>query len=127
MSDYQQSQRRIQALSLLEKIESGAPERVAKKLDSFHPDMVEIALGFAFTDVLSRPGIDLKTREMLTVAMLAAMGKASGQLEFHMRGALNTGVTREEIIEIVLQVGVYAGIPAAMNAISSAKAVFESR
>lgn len=63
---------------------------------------------------------------MLTVAMLAAMGTASGQLEFHTRAAMNTGVRREEIVEIVLQVSVYAGVPACMNAISAAKKAFQA-
>ncbi|MGX1201534.1 carboxymuconolactone decarboxylase family protein [Marinobacter sp. MBR-105] len=121
------SDRRAQALKLLEQLEPGAPGRVAKNLDDFHPDAAGILLGFAFTDVLAREGMPLKTREMLTVAMLAAMGTAPVQLEFHMRAALNTGITRDEIVEIVLQVAVYAGIPAAMNAITAAKSAFMSR
>jgi 4-carboxymuconolactone decarboxylase len=121
------SDRRKQALALLERLESGAPERVAKNLDDFHSEAAEILLGFAFTDVVAREGIPLKTREMLTVAMLAAMGTAPGQLEFHMRAALNTGASHDEIVEIVLQVAVYAGIPAAMNAITTAKSAFTSR
>jgi len=118
--------RRTQALALLEQLESGASGRVAKNLYDFHPDAVEILQGFAFTDVVAREGIPLKTREMLTVAMLAAMGTAAGQLEFHIRAALNTGASHDEIVEIVLQVAVYAGIPAAMNAITAAKAAFTS-
>lgn len=120
------SYRRAQALALLERLEPGAPGRVAQNLDGFHDDATEILLGFAFTDVVAREGISLHTREMLTVAMLAAMGTAPGQLKFHMRAALNTGVTREEIVEIVLQVAVYAGIPASMNAITAAKSAFNS-
>lgn len=120
------SDRHSQALALLERLEPGASKRVAENLDGFHNDATEILLGFAFTDVVAREGISLKTREMLTVAMLAAMGTAQGQLEFHMRAALNSGVTREEIVEIVLQVAVYAGIPASMNAITAAKSAFKS-
>lgn len=127
MSVVRPSDRRTQALALLEQLESGAPRRVAKNLDDFHPDAVEILLGFGFTDVVAREGLPLKTREMLTVAMLAAMGTAPGQLEFHMRAALNTGASHDEIVEIVLQVAVYAGIPAAMNAITTAKSAFTSR
>jgi len=120
------SGRRAQALALLERLEFGAPARVADNLDDFHHDAAEILLGFAFTDVVMRDGIPLKTREMLTVAMLAAMGTAPGQLEFHMRAALNIGVTRQEIVEIVLQVAVYAGVPSSMNAITAAKSAFIS-
>ncbi|MGO3296987.1 carboxymuconolactone decarboxylase family protein [Marinobacter sp.] len=119
--------RRMRALALLEQLEPGASGRVAKNLDDFNPEAVEILLGFGFTDVVARGGLPLKTREMLTVAMLASMGTAPGQLEFHMRAALNTGASHDEIVEIVLQVAVYAGIPAAMNAITAAKSAFTSR
>ncbi len=118
--------RRARALALLESLEAGAPDRVTANLDDFHPDAVELLLGFAFTDVVSRQGMDLKVREMLTVAMLGAMGTAPGQLEFHMGAALNTGVSKEELTEIVFQVAVYGGIPAAINAITAAKAALRS-
>ena len=118
------SARLAQAMEVLERLEAGAPAKVRANLDAFSPDAAELLLGHAFTDILCRNGIDLRTREMLTVAMLAAMGTAPGQLEFHIRAALNTGVTREEIIEIILQVSVYAGVPACMNAITAAKAAF---
>ena len=120
------SDRRKKALDLLELLEAGAPARVSQNIDEFHPEALEILLGFAFHDVVSRDGIELRTREMLTVAMLAAMGTAQSQLEFHMRAALNTGVCREELVEIVLQVSVYAGIPAAMNAMTAAKSALRS-
>ncbi len=120
------SDRLTRALSLLDSLEPGAPERVQGNLEAFHPDTTELVLGYAFADVVGREGIDLKTREMMTIAMLAAMGTAQGQLEFHMRAAMNTGVSREEIVEIVLQVSVYAGVPACMNAITAAKKAFEA-
>lgn len=116
--------RRAAALALLGRLEAGAPNRVDANLTDFDRDATEIVLGFAFADVVSRPGIDLKTREMLTVAMLASMGTAPNQLDFHMRAAMNTGVSRQEIVEIVYQVAVYAGVPASMNAIASAKKTF---
>ncbi|GEK71990.1 MULTISPECIES: carboxymuconolactone decarboxylase family protein [Halomonas] len=119
--------RRDEALALLARLEPEAPAKVARNLDDFDADAVEILLGFAFADVVARDGLDIRTREMLTVAMLGAMGTAQGQLEFHLRAALNTGVTREEVVEIVLQVAVYAGIPAAMNAMSAAKAAFRAQ
>lgn len=116
-----------QAMALLDKLEQGASSKVQANLDAFSPDAAELVLGYAFADILGRSGLDLRTREMLTVAMLAAMGTAPGQLDFHMRAALNTGVTREEIIEIVLQVSVYAGVPACMNAITAAKKAFQAQ
>lgn len=121
------SSRLNDALELLERLDPGAPDRVIANLNSFASDAAELVLGYAFADIVGREGIDLKTREMLTVAMLAAMGTAQGQLEFHIRAAMNTGVSREEIVEIILQVSVYAGVPACMNAISAAKLAFDAR
>ena len=112
------------ALALLERLEPGAPTRVRANLDEFDPDTARTVLGFAFADVVSRPGLDLRTREMLTVVALTAMGTAPGQLEFHVRGALRSGVSRQEIVEIVLQMAVYAGVPACMNGIAAAKRAF---
>lgn len=116
--------RRMQALDLLARLDPAAPPKVAANLDAMSDDFAEIVLGFAFADVVSRPGIDLKTREMLTVAALTAMATAPGQLEFHIRAAMNTGVTREEIVEIMLQMAVYAGVPACMNGVAAARQVF---
>lgn len=118
--------RRAKALALLEKLDPQAPDRVAANLDALSEDFLEIILGFSFSDVVSRPGIDLRTREMLTVTALMAMGTAPGQLEFHIRAALNIGVTPEEILEILLQVAVYAGVPACMNGVNAAKKAFSA-
>lgn len=120
------SGRLARALAILHELDPKAPERVQVNLDSFSPGTTEIVLGYAFADVVGREGIDLRTREMLTVAMLAALGTAQEQLEFHIRAALNVGVSRAEIIEIVLQVSVYAGVPACMNAITAARRAFEA-
>lgn len=111
-------------MALLEWLDPGAPARARANLDAFSPDAVDLVLGFAFADTVGRKGIDLRTCEMLTVAMLAAMGTAPSQLKFHMRAAMNVGVTRKEMVEIVLQVSVYAGVPVCMNAIAAAKTAF---
>lgn len=124
MTGARHSARLKTALGILGDLEGTAPEKVVSNLDAFSPEAAELILGFAFTDIVSRDGIDLKTREMLTVAMLAAMGTAPSQLEFHIRAALNTGVSRDEVVEIILQVAVYAGVPASMNAITIAKKAF---
>lgn len=118
--------RRSKALAVLESLDPEAPSRVAENLDALSDDFLEVVLGFAFADVVSRPGLDLRTREMLTVSALMAMGTAPGQLEFHIRAALNVGVTREEIVEILLQIAVYAGVPACMNGIAAAKKAFSA-
>lgn len=115
------------ALAVLQRLEPGAPDRVVANLDGLSEGLAETVLGFAFADVLSRPGLDLRTREMLTVAALTATGTAPGQLEFHMRAALEVGVTREELVEVVLQMAVYAGVPACMNSVAALKAALEAR
>ncbi len=124
MTHFVETTRRSAALQVLEQLEAGASDKVAKNLDEVAPELVEIVLGFAFADVLSRPDLDLASREMCTVAALTAMGTASGQLEFHIRAAINVGVTKEQIIEIILQMAVYAGVPACMNGIAAAKRAF---
>lgn len=118
--------RRERAFALLAQLDSEAPAKVGAKLDALSNDFAELVLGFAFADVVSRPGIDLRTREMLTVAALMAMGNAPEQLEFHILASLNIGVTREEIIEILLQIAVYSGVPACMNGINAAKKAFDA-
>jgi len=123
MSDIVPS-RRERAFALLAQLDPHASQKVAANLDALSDDFAELVLGFAFADVVSRPGIDLRTREMLTVAALMAMGNAPEQLEFHIRAAMNVGVSREEIIEILLQIAVYAGVPACMNGISAARKAF---
>ncbi|MGO3130319.1 MAG: carboxymuconolactone decarboxylase family protein [Alcaligenes sp.] len=124
MSNPNELDRRERALALLARLDPQAPAKVASRLDRLSPDFTELVLGFSFADVVSRPGIDLKTREMLTVAALMAMGTAPSQLEFHIRAALNVGVTRDEIIEVLLQIAVYAGVPACMNGITAAETAF---
>ena len=75
----------------------------------------------------SRPGLDLKSREISTVAALTAMGTALPQLKVHVHGALNVGCSPQEIIEVMIQMAVYAGFPAALNGIFVAKEVFDER
>jgi len=126
MSDIVPS-RRERAFALLAQLDPHANQKVAANLDALSDDFAELVLGFAFADIVSRSGIDLRIREMLTVAALMAMGNAPEQLEFHIRAAMNVGVSREEIIEILLQIAVYAGVPACMNGISAARKAFATR
>lgn len=126
MRDVATTDRLTKALDVLETLDPEAPPKVTANLDRMSGDFAEVVLGFAFADVVSRPLLDIKTREMLTVAALTAMGTAQSQLEFHIRAALNVGVTKEEVVEILLQMAVYAGVPACMNGVAAARRVFES-
>jgi 4-carboxymuconolactone decarboxylase len=78
----------------------------------------------AWGTIWTRPGLDKKTRHMLTIAMLAALGK-NDELAMHIRATRNTGVTPEELREVLLHVSVYAGVPAANSAFAIAKRVYQ--
>ena len=78
----------------------------------------------AWGTIWTRPGLDKKTRHMLTIAMLAALGK-NDELAMHVRATGNTGVTQEELREVLLHVSVYAGVPAANSAFAIAKRVYK--
>ena len=95
-----------------------------ESLATTSPDLVRCLVEFPFGDIYPRPGLDLKTREMLTVAALTVLGFPQAELKDHIRGALNVGCTRDEILEIILQMAVYAGFPAALEASRTAASVF---
>lgn len=82
---------------------------------------------FCYGDVIARPGLDIKVKELATVAMLTAVGTAQPQLAVHINAALNVGNTRHEVVEVIQQMAVYAGFPAALNGIAVARRVFEER
>jgi 4-carboxymuconolactone decarboxylase len=114
-------------LSRLKEIDGEAGERVIESLKDVSPDLGRYTIEFPFGDVYSRPGLDLKSREIATVAALTAMGNALPQLKVHINGALNVGCSREEIVEVIIQMAVYAGFPAALNGMFAAKEVFGHR
>ncbi len=111
----------------LKKIDGEAGERVIESLKDIAPDLGRYTIEFPFGDIYSRPGLDLKSREIATVAALTALGNAAPQLKVHINAALNVGCTREEIVEVIMQMTVYAGFPAALNGMFAAKEVFKER
>jgi 4-carboxymuconolactone decarboxylase len=90
----------------------------------FDADFQRIITEGAWGTIWTRPGLDKKTRHMLTLAMLASLGKFD-ELAMHIRATRNTGVTPEEVKEVFLQVSVYAGVPAANSAFAVAKRVYK--
>ncbi|MBN1007163.1 carboxymuconolactone decarboxylase family protein [Amphritea pacifica] len=114
-------------LEKLTEIDGDAGQRVIDSLQSVCPDLARYTIEFPFGDIYQRPGLDLKSREIGTVAALTALGNCAPQLAVHINGALNVGCTAEEIIEVILQMAVYAGFPAALNGMFVAKEVFLSR
>ena len=109
----------------LEEISPGAAARTEASLNDIAPDMVRYLMEFVFGEISSRPGLDMKSREITAVASLAAIGTAPNQLKVHIKGALTCGCTRDEIVEVLIQVLVYAGFPAALTGLRLAKEVFQ--
>jgi len=119
--------RYTQGWDKLKEIDGDAGEKVIASLQDIAPDLGRYIIEFAFGDIYSRPGLDLKSRELATVAALTALGNAQPQLKVHIHGALNVGCTREEVVEVIVQMAVYAGFPAALNGMTAAKEVFQAR
>lgn len=94
----------------------------ANKTD-FDADFQRFITETAWGNIWARPGLERKTRHLLTLAMLAALGKEN-ELAMHLRATQNTGITPDEVKEVFLQVAVYAGVPAANSAFAIAKKVF---
>ncbi|MBZ9664664.1 carboxymuconolactone decarboxylase family protein [Pseudomonas chaetocerotis] len=111
-------------LEKLREIDGEAGEQVLDSLGDIAPDFARYLIEFPFGDIYSRPGLDLRSREIAVVAALTALGNASPQLKVHIQGALNVGVSRQEVVEIMMQMAVYAGFPAALNGLSAAREVF---
>lgn len=111
----------------LKEIDGEAGERVIESLKDIAPDLGRYTIEFPFGDIYLRSGLDLKSREIATVAALTALGNAAPQLKVHINAALNVGCTREEIVEVIMQMAVYAGFPAALNGMFAAKEVFKER
>ncbi len=108
-------------------IDGEAGTNVINALADIAPDFARYLMEFPFGDIYSRPGLDLKSREIATIAALTAMGTATPQLKVHIHAGLNVGLTRDEITEIIMQMAVYAGFPAALNGLFAAKEVFAAR
>lgn len=99
---------------------SGGTPRPVNKLA---PDFFEYVAETAFGKIWSRPNLAIRDRSMITVAMLAALGK-TGELRGHLMGARNLGISEDELVEVLMQVAVYAGVPAANEALNIAAEVF---
>lgn len=108
----------------LTEIDGEGGEAVIASLADIAPDFARYILEFPFGDIYSRPGLDLRAREVATIAALTAMGNARPQLKVHIRAGLNVGLSRDEIVETIMQMAVYAGFPAALNGLFAAKEVF---
>jgi 4-carboxymuconolactone decarboxylase len=114
-------------LAKLKEIYGDRSEMLVAALGEVTSDLSRYVIEFGFGDIHCRPGLDLKSREIATVAALTALGTAAPQLRAHIHAALNVGCSQEEIIEVILQMALYAGFPATINGIQAAKEVFIER
>lgn len=121
------NKRYLQGWEKLKEVDSEQGERVIESLSDIAPDFARLIIEFGFGDIYSRPGLDLKQREIATLAALTTLGNAAPQLKVHIHAALNVGCSREEIVEVIMQMAVYAGFPAAINGLFAAKEVFAQR
>ena len=90
--------------------------------DDLTAPLQKLVTEYCWGDVWTRPGLERKTRSFLNLAMLSALNRPN-ELRLHMRGAINNGVTKAEIVEVVLQAAIYCGVPASLDAMKAAREV----
>lgn len=118
MSRYEKGKKCIESI---QKREVG---EIFRQLDEIAPDLSRFVIEYPYSEIYTREEVDLKTREICTVAALTAIGTIP-QLKEHINAALNVGNSPTEIVEIMMQMSAYCGFPKAINAVMAAKEVFE--
>ncbi|MGF1910875.1 carboxymuconolactone decarboxylase family protein [Vibrio kasasachensis] len=122
-----ESSRFAAGMEQLSKIDGEAGHQVIESLQDICPDLARFIIEYPFGDIYTRSALDLKSREIATVAALAALGNCQPQLKVHLNAALNVGCSEEELKEVLLQMSVYAGFPAALNGMFALKDVLFER
>jgi 4-carboxymuconolactone decarboxylase len=111
----------------LMEVDAEGGERVVESLENIAPDLGRYVVEFAYGEIYQRPALDLRQRQLVTIAALTTLGGAEPQLEFHVNAGLNVGLTAREVVEAILHCIPYTGFPRVLNAILAAKRVFEER
>ncbi|HEY9389192.1 MAG TPA: carboxymuconolactone decarboxylase family protein [Mycobacteriales bacterium] len=119
--------RRHHGLAVLSQIDGHQGEAVIDSLADINPALGHHVAAFAFGDIYDRPGLTPRSRQLVTIGALTALGGCEPQLKVHIGAALNVGLTREEITEAILHAAVYCGFPRALNATFAAREVFAER
>jgi len=91
--------------------------------DDFNRPLQEIVTQYCWGEIWGRPGLDRRTRSIINLAMISALNRQH-EVKMHVKGALNNGLTKEEIREVFLQVAIYCGVPAGVDSFRTAKEVF---
>lgn len=110
----------------LEDIQKVPVEELFKELEDIAPDLSRFVIEFPYSEIYTRSDVDLKTRELCTVAALTTLGTIP-QLKDHINAALNVGNSPSEIVEIIMQMCAYAGFPKSINGVMAAKEVFKEK
>ena len=103
------SERYTTGQEMLQRVDGKGGDAVVNSLKDIAPDFARYLIEFPFGDIYARPGLDLRSREIATIAALTALGNAAPQLKVHIAAGLNVGLTQEEITEVIMQMAVYAG------------------
>ena len=128
MTEASERQRRFdQGKAVLDAIDGTAGANVIDALGDISPELGHQVVAWGFGDIYSRPGLEPRDRQLVTLGMLTALGGCEPQLDVHINAALNVGLTPPQIIEALLHSAVYCGFPRALNATFTAKKVFAER
>lgn len=98
-------------------------DNAIKNADDFNMPMQDLVTEYCWNEIWNRPGLDRKTRSIINLAMLTALNRPH-ELKLHVRGAINNGLTKEEIREVFMQTAIYCGVPAAIDSFRNAKEMF---
>ena len=117
----------LRGLAALQHLEGTERPSLLDALADLAPDLATLAIRFVYGEIYTRPGLDLRSRQLVTVAALAALGHARAQLKFHIAAALQAGCSTHEIVETLQHLVVYAGFPVGLNGVFAAREVFRER
>ena len=118
------SARYLRGTERLRAVDGPAGVNVVEDFGRSFPDFATYIVEYPFGDIYARPGLGLREREIATVAALCALGNCAPQLRVHIHAALHVGCTPQEVVEVVMQMSVYAGFPAALNGLAAVREVF---
>lgn len=126
MTDNKKSERFEKGWAKLQEVHGQLGQDVLDELRKTAPALADFIIEYPYGDIYSRSELDVRSRQIATISALTAMGNAESELRVHIQAGLNVGLTKQEIIEIIMQMSVYAGFPVAMNGIEIAKEAFEA-
>jgi 4-carboxymuconolactone decarboxylase len=119
-------ERRARGAQKIGEILGQTPEQVERSLGDVAPQLATFVLETIYGEIYQNPALDSRTRQIVTVTALATLGTAALQLRTHIGGALRCGVTREQLVEIMMQLVPFAGVAAAINGVAACREVFSA-